>query len=73
MILTMPDQIPAYSDAYAHGGHVAHERGRGGFALGAQANRPGAAALYLALDTETVIKREGSGYQWGDFALEMLR
>ena len=55
MILTTLDQVPAYR-MHIPKWAVAPTSGVGAAAHGGRANRPGVAALYLALDTETAIK-----------------
>ena len=55
MILTTLDQVPAYR-MHTPKWAVTPTSGAGAATHGGRANRPGVAALYLALDTETAIK-----------------
>lgn len=55
MILTTLNQVPAYR-MHTPKWAVAPTSGEGAAAHGGRVNRPGVAALYLALDTETAVK-----------------
>jgi RES domain-containing protein len=55
MILTALDRIAAYR-MYTPKWAVAPTSGAGAAAHGGRANRPGAATLYLSLDTDTAVK-----------------